>query len=242
MTIFSGRAILLDIEGTTSSVRFVCDVMFPFVRRHLERFLRENWDSTDLQQACNRIAEDAGFGSWDAWREIRDDDSSRRLLHDHVLRLMDVDAKLTGLKQLQGLIWQAGFESGELQAHVYDEVPPVLADWEQRGLTVSIYSSGSVFAQRLFFAHTVQGNLLPLIHSHYDTTVGGKRDAGSYSRIAADLLLPVKDVLFVSDITDELDAAHQAGLHTVLCVRPENAPVPASRHPRISGLDQIDVK
>src|SRR5262249_52930599 len=156
-----------------------------------------------------------------------------------VTRLMDADAKATGLKQLQGLIWQRGFESGELKAHVFDDVPPALTAWNAAGKDVRIYSSGSVQAQKLFFGHTIAGNLLPQFRGHYDTTTGPKKEADSYRRIAADFKLPPSDILFLSDIVAELDAARAAGLKTALCIRPGNAPAQNSAgepHPAIENF------
>src|SRR4051812_28902629 len=150
--------------------------MFPFVRRELEGYLRRNWGKAPLAAACDTIAKEAGRP------EIA---SSPDLVKSEVLRLMDADIKSTGLKALQGLIWEAGFESGELKAHVYDDVPPSLAAWKAAGLDMRIYSSGSIQAQKLFFGHTTAGNLLPFFRGHYDTTTGPKKEAASYASIAS---------------------------------------------------------
>jgi enolase-phosphatase E1 len=162
-----------------------------------------------------------------------------------VLRLMDADAKATGLKQLQGLIWKSGFESGELKAHVYEDVPPALESWTAAGKDVRIYSSGSVQAQRLFFGHTIAGDLLPRFRGHYDTTTGPKKEAESYRKIAAAFGLPLTAILFLSDIVTELDAAREAGLATALVVRPGNAAgqnCTGEAHAQIADFSQIDVR
>ncbi len=238
---FAGRGILLDIEGTTSSVSFVYDVMFPFARRELKNYLREQWGSPELAQACELIARDAGHESFARWCEgTTDDDSRRSLVREEVVRLMDGDVKATGLKQLQGLIWRSGFESGEMKAHVYDDVPPALRVWNEAGLDVRIYSSGSIAAQKLFFGHTIAGSLLERFRGHYDTTTGPKKEAASYAAIASDFGLPPNDILFLSDVTAELDAARCAGLQTVLCVRPGNAAVPPQHgHAEITDFGQV---
>ncbi len=238
---FSGRGILLDIEGTTSSISFVYDVMFPFARRELENYLRENWNSPQLNEACEMIARDAGHESFAAWRGgAADDEQMRALVRDEVIRLMDGDVKATGLKQLQGFIWRSGFESGEMQAHVYDDVPPALYEWNEAGIDLRIYSSGSIAAQKLFFGHTIAGNLLPLFRGHYDTTTGPKRESASYAKIAADFGLPPSDILFLSDVTAELDAARSAGLATGLCIRPGNADAPNDHgHPEIRDFGSV---
>jgi enolase-phosphatase E1 len=222
------RGILLDIEGTTSSISFVYDVMFPYVRKHLTFEVLTNWEEPEYIAACEAIARDLGHESLAAWlaahRLSRDNPlRAADVVCREVVRQMDADLKATGLKQLQGLIWQTGFESGALKAHVYDDVPPALAGWSAAGKDVRIYSSGSVQAQKLFFGHTIAGNLLPHFRGHYDTTTGPKKEAESYRRIAADFGLAPGEIQFASDVVAELDAARAAGLATVLVVRPGNA-------------------
>ena len=226
------RGILLDIEGTTSSVSFVYDVMFPFVRRELEQFLLDKWHDPKVFNACITIANEAGYQYYNDWGKAVGISPNRhmaragqQLVRDEVLRLMDGDVKATGLKQLQGLIWESGFASGELQAHVYDDVPPTLAAWNAAGIDVRIYSSGSIQAQKLFFGHTIFGNLLPHFRGHYDTTTGPKKEAASYIAIAREFGLPPGEILFCSDVVAELDAARAAGLSTALVVRQGNAAV-----------------
>ncbi len=243
----SARGVLLDIEGTTSSISFVYDVLFPFVRRELDAFVKDHWGEPDLLAAADQIARDAGHESLRAMCEAesaRDDWQAQEIVRREVLSLMDKDAKTTGLKQLQGLIWQAGFESGELLAHVYDDVPPALAAWNAAGKDVRIYSSGSAAAQKLFFGHTVAGNLLGRLRGHYDTTTGPKKEAQSYRQIAADIGLPPGELLFLSDIVAELDAARTAGMQTALVVRPGNAKGQAGAgqgHLEISSFDEIEL-
>ncbi len=239
---FAGRTILLDIEGTTSSIRFVYDEMFPFVRRELRGFLTARGDDQDVTQACELIARDAGQPSLADWLATAGGPSAQELVHDEVLRLMDADVKATGLKQLQGLIWKSGFESGELRAHVYDDVPPALQRWQAAGIDLRIYSSGSVAAQRLFFGHTEAGNLLPLLHAHYDTTTGPKREPASYHAITDDIGCQPADVLFLSDVVAELEAARTAGLRTGLCIRPGNAEPPADHdYASLHSFDEVHV-
>jgi enolase-phosphatase E1 len=244
---FTGRGILLDIEGTTSSVRFVYDVMFPYVRKHLTFEVFANWMEPAYIEAFHAIAKDAGHESLDAWLKTegltRDNPlRAAEMVCNEVTRLMDADAKATGLKELQGLIWQSGFESGALEAHVYDDVPPALAAWNEAGRDVRIYSSGSVHAQRQFFGHTIAGDLLPHLRGHYDTTTGPKKAADSYSKIATDMKLPPGEVLFLSDIVTELEAARTAGMQTALCFRPGNAlaqPSDGPGHPEITSFAQV---
>jgi enolase-phosphatase E1 len=239
------RGILLDIEGTTSSVSFVYDVMFPFVRRELQRYLQSHWNDSDLQLACDQIAQDVSHASLDEWaRAAAAGDSAARqsLVATEVTRLMDGDVKATGLKQLQGLIWEDGFRSGELRAHVYDDVPPALQAWRARGIDVRIYSSGSIQAQKLFFGHTIAGDLLPLLSGHYDTTTGPKKEAGSYAQIASAFGMRPAEILFVSDVVAELDAARTAGMQTALALRAGNAAAAAGHeHRELRSFAEVEL-
>jgi enolase-phosphatase E1 len=227
---FSGRGVLVDIEGTTSAVAYVYDVMFPFARTGIEAYVTQNWGRPALADVRRQFATDAG-------RDLATPDA----LVAEALRLMDGDIKATGLKSLQGLVWEAGFRSGELRAHVFGDVPPALRAWRAAGIDVRVYSSGSVHAQRLFFGHSEAGDLLPLFTGHYDTTTGPKREAASYAKIAADWGLEPGEVLFLSDVTQELDAARTSGMATALVVRPGNAPAePADPpHPTINAFGEI---
>ncbi len=222
------KGILLDIEGTTSSISFVHDEMFPFVRKHLEAFWLEQWNEDATERAIEMLAVDAGVDSAADWFTGATDLASQHaVVIQEVKRLMDGDVKATGLKQLQGLIWQAGFDSGQLVAHLWPEVAGILQMWKQQGFDLRIYSSGSIAAQKLFFGHSVGGDLLSLISGHYDTTIGGKKEVASYQSIAKDWELEPAWILFISDIPDELLAAKTAGFRTALSVRPGNARVPS---------------
>jgi enolase-phosphatase E1 len=223
------RGILLDIEGTTSSISFVYDVMFPFVRRELERYVAAHWGEPALMSAVEQMARDANLPNFEDQASVA----------KHVLWLMDSDVKATGLKQLQGLIWEDGFNSGELKAHLYDDVAPAIAAWNAAGIDVRIYSSGSVQAQQLFFGHTIHGNLLSQLRGHYDTTTGGKKEPTSYVKIAVDFGLPPGEILFLSDVPAELDAARSAGMRTALVVRPGNAEVKEPGHEVVRSFAEV---
>ncbi len=227
---FTGRGVLVDIEGTTSAVAYVYDVMFPFARKGITSYVAQHWDDDALASVREQFAADAG-------RDLATPDE----LTAEALRLMDGDVKATGLKTLQGLVWEAGFRSGELQAHVFADVPPALAAWREAGLDVRVYSSGSIHAQRLFFGHTEAGDLLSYFSGHYDTTTGPKREAASYTAIANAWGLAPAEVLFLSDITEELNAARAAGMQTALVVRPGNAAASPIEppHETIESFEQI---
>jgi enolase-phosphatase E1 len=237
---FAGRGILLDVEGTTSSVAYVYQTLFPFARRELAGYLERQWQDPATMASCERIARDTGAASLAEWAGTTSSEDVRRKVIAEVERLMDADVKATGLKELQGLIWREGYTAGRLRSHVYPDVPPALRAWRQAGRDVRIFSSGSVEAQRVFFTHTDAGNLLEFFRGHYDTTFGHKREQSSYQRIAAEMKLPPDEILFLSDMVAELDAAIAAGMRSGLVVRPGNAPVPP-RHPHrvISGFDQV---
>lgn len=235
-----GRGLLLDIEGTTSAVAYVYDVMFPYARRALEAYLDANWEGVPMLSIKEQVARDSGAKGFEEWTADQD---ARACFTEEVLRLMGADAKTTGLKQLQGLIWEAGFQDGELRTHVYDDVPRALVTWQSAGREMRVYSSGSVHAQKLFFAHTEMGDLSTFLSGHYDTTTGPKRVADSYRTIAEDWGVGPSEILFLSDIPAELDAAREAGMATVLVVRPGNAPADPSNppHPEITSFDQIEL-
>ena len=212
MIVFDGRGILLDVEGTTSSISFVYDVLFEFAKRHVGDFLARQAADPLVGRLAGDLAADAGIAA----------NAGPERLALAALDLMNRDVKSTPLKALQGLIWRGGFESGELVAHVFSDVPPALEQWAASGLDVRIYSSGSIEAQKLFFGHTAAGNLLPHLRGHYDTTTGPKRESSSYAKIAADMGVEPRRILFVSDVGAELDAARSAGMATALAVRPGN--------------------
>lgn len=221
----TARGILLDIEGTTSSISFVYDVMFPYVRENVATFVRDQWSSDAVVAAVSILASDLGHPSRDQWLAGMSTDEQQRQVVAGVIGLMDADVKATGLKQIQGLVWENGFQNGQLVAHLYDEVGNSIRNWNRAGIDVRIYSSGSIHAQRLFFGHTVEGDLLDQLGGHYDTKTGPKQEAGSYEKIAGDFACSPNQILFISDVVAELVAARQAGLQTLLSVRPGNPPI-----------------
>ena len=222
------EAILTDIEGTTSSIDFVKDVLFPFSRKRLPAFIETNTDNPDVQHWLQNAAEEAGFVS-----------AERQELIDLLLRWIDEDRKSTALKALQGMIWKDGYLSGEFQAHVYPDVPPCLRAWHEAGKRLYVYSSGSVEAQQLFFAHTTAGDLAPLFSGWFDTETGAKRDAASYHAIAEAIGLPTADILFLSDVVEELDAARSAGMATTLVARAPGLCPDISPHPCVASFEAI---
>ena len=232
--------ILLDIEGTTTPVDFVYKTLFPFARRRTRDFLAQNWSAPNLQSILTSFREENLAARQKALAPplLAEDDPDAVTAYVHWL--MDRDRKSTPLKELQGLIWQAGYASGELSSAVYEDVPRALARWRRQGKAICIYSSGSVLAQKLLFSHTEAGDLSPYIRDYFDTHIGAKREAESYRRIADALRTPPARLLFLSDITAELAAAGEAGLQTLLCIRPGNAPPEdAASYEAIHSFDNV---
>ena len=212
------RAVLLDIEGTTTPIAFVSDVLFPYARAHFREYLLAAPDAGLIDLLKQEWRDDAARGGAPTFSERSVDD-----LAAYVEWLMDRDRKSTGLKRLQGLVWQRGYRDGELKGDVFDDVPPALERWRARGVDVAIYSSGSVLAQQLLFSTTPYGDLTPHISNFFDTSSGAKASPESYARIAAALERSTGQMLFVSDVTAEVDAARSAGCQVALSVRPGNA-------------------
>jgi len=234
VSIASGvEAIVLDIEGTTTPIAFVYDVLFPFARAHLREFLQNPDNAARLREPLRRLHEE--------W--LADPDHGPECGHyvpvEYVESLMDRDRKSPGLKLLQGRIWEDGYRAGVLKGEVFADVPPALQRWRDAGLDVAIYSSGSELAQQLIFGSTADGDLTRFISRFFDTAVGAKNAPGSYRRIAAELGRTPDRLLFISDVTSELDAADNAGCAAILCVRPGNRPQPAHSYPTISSFDEI---
>ena len=224
------RAILTDIEGTTSSISFVKDVLFPYARKRLPAFIQTHADKPEVQHWLHEAAKEQGLVS-----------ASQQEVIELLQRWIDEDRKATALKALQGMIWDEGYRGGEFRAHVYAEVAPKLQEWKKQGVDLFVYSSGSVAAQRLFFAHSDAGDLTPLFSGYFDTETGAKRDAASYQRIVTAIGIPAADVLFLSDVSEELDAARGAGLHTTLVVRaPAICPAQAS-HRCVADFNAIEL-
>jgi enolase-phosphatase E1 len=230
----AARAMLLDVEGTTTPVAFVYDVLFPYARQRLRRSLGAAPPPLLAAFAAEHGLEAPadGLPPWDAARPGLSALAYARWL-------MERDRKSTALKALQGVIWDAGFASGELRGQVYDDVPPALRRWSGEGRPVAIFSSGSTLAQRRIFGTTAWGDLTPLLSGFFDTTTGAKQDPASYRAIAEALGHTCAEMLFVSDVVGELRAAREAGAATALCVRDGQAGPPAEGHPVIRSFDQL---
>lgn len=226
-------AILTDIEGTTSSISFVKDVLFPYARRALPGFVREHGHEPEVRRWLDQVAVENGGMCQDG------------MIVETLQGWIDEDRKHTALKALQGMIWEAGYRDADFTAHIYPDAAPALRRWRESGLPLYVYSSGSVPAQKLFFGHSDAGDLTALFSSWFDTEIGGKREAASYRRIAEAIGVPAGEILFLSDVVEELDAAREAGLRTVLIDRLQDYPQPrrgeaTHGHDRVESFSEIE--
>lgn len=218
------RAVLTDIEGTTSSIRFVHETLFPYAARALPDYLREHADAhRDIIEA---VRDEAGEPDANVERVIA-----------ILLAWITEDRKATPLKALQGRIWRHGYESGAFTGHVYDDAADGLQRWYARGVRLYVYSSGSVEAQKLLFGHSDAGDLTPLFAGYFDTTTGHKRETTSYRSIAEATGVSPSEILFLSDVVEELDAAASAGMQTIQLVRDEDVVV--GNHRTARSFDDI---
>lgn len=216
------KYILTDIEGTTTSVNFVYEVLFPYFSAHFKDFAGKHMESEMLQIQLTATKETVQA---EQNRSINDTEAIEQLLAWTL-----EDRKHPALKQLQGLVWQEGYKAGMLKGHLYTDVPPVLEKWKKEGLQLGIYSSGSVQAQKLLFGSSDFGDLTPLFSNYFDTAVGNKREVTSYQNIQKHLALPAREILFLSDIEQELDAAKGAGFQTIQLVRDKTVPSLKHKH------------
>jgi enolase-phosphatase E1 len=222
------KAILIDIEGTTSSISFVHEVLFPFAKRELPTFIRENEEQPNV---------------WEQLNAVRAQDPAADDVDSIIATLMgwiEEDKKATPLKALQGMIWEAGYQSGELKGHLYKDAHQMMIRWKSQGIPLYIFSSGSIYAQKLLFGHSCFGDLNPLFSGNFDTTTGSKKEATSYLAIAGRMDFNATEILFLSDVGAELDAAKEAGMKTVQLVRDDSI-VPAEGHKQVKSFDEIQL-
>jgi len=235
------RGILLDIEGTTTPIAFVHDVLFSYARAHVREFLSANFAVEEVRADIVLLREEHALDV-KAGRNPPPltNESEIEAIAAYVEWLIAADRKSTGLKSLQGKIWRQGYDEGSLQSQVFVDVAPAFDRWRSEGLKISIFSSGSVLAQQLLFAHTEAGDLTPFIDSYFDTKIGKKGEAESYRRIAAVIGVVPEQILFISDVVAELDAANKAGMRTLLSIRPGNElQKNAERYLSIHSFDEV---
>jgi enolase-phosphatase E1 len=222
-------AVLTDIEGTTSSIDFVHEVLFPYASRKLPEFVRNNIDNPDIAAVLDDARQEAGLPDTDAEEII-----------NALLGWIAEDRKATPLKALQGLIWRYGYENGEFTGHIYEDAARMLRKWQQSGIALYVYSSGSVAAQKLLFGHSDAGDLTGLFSGYFDTTSGHKRESQSYENIARQAGIAPADILFLSDVSEELDAAALAGMLTLQLVRDDK--IERGSHTAVQDFDEISLE
>ena len=229
------KAIVLDIEGTTTPIDFVHKTLFPFASAKMHEYVGQNFNhiKDEIAQLTTEHAED------DSYTQSFEENSVESVVN-YLKFLIKVDRKSTPLKSLQGKIWQKGYESGELKSEVFADVPPAFARWKSNDKTMAIYSSGSVLAQKLIFKHSNFGDLTSHIDNYFDTKIGHKREVESYHSIALELSLKPSEIMFISDVVEELDAAKSADFKTILIIREGNKPInQVTHHPLIYSFDEI---
>ncbi len=227
---FRASAALIDIEGTVGSIAFVRDVLFPYARDRMDEYVARHKEESRVRALLDEAAREASV-------DVHDLAAILAALHAWAA----ADLKVTVLKELQGLIWVEGFESSGLRGHLYQDAVDALQRFNDAGIALYVYSSGSVAAQRLLFGHSVAGDLLPLFNGFYDTTIGGKREAKSYERIVREIGVPPNETIFFSDNEAELDAAREAGLQSVQLARPDDGTVPTTRHTCIESFNEVEL-
>lgn len=222
------KAIVTDIEGTTSSLSFVKDVLFPYARAHIGDYVRCHAEEGSIVPLLNDVRMQAG------------EDLDLEGVITRLETWIDEDRKFTVLKSLQGLLWEAGYRQGDFEGHIYADAHDRLAQWHSQGIAMHVYSSGSVYAQKLLFGHTRYGDLNPLFSGYFDTHIGAKVESDSYRRIAGELGLDAGEILFLSDIRAELDAAREAGMQTTWLVR-DAEPDSNAAHRQVRDFSDIEL-
>ena len=220
------KTIVTDIEGTTTSLSFVKDVLFPYSRTHMATFVRDHTQDPAVRHELEEV------------RRLSGQNLSETEIIDQLQRWIAEDKKVTPLKSLQGMIWEDGYQKGDFKGHLYEDAARHLKKWQQAGIRLYVFSSGSVQAQKLLFAHTEYGDLTPLFSGYFDTNIGNKREADAYRKIAETINTAPEDILFLSDIQEELDAAHVAGMQTLWLIR-DGAIDPGAAHRQITNFDTI---
>lgn len=219
------KAVLTDIEGTTSSLSFVKDVLFPYAEKKLPDYVRLHKDDAKVAALLKEAGSEAGT------------EDTEEIIQA-MLSWIREDRKVTPLKSLQGLIWESGYKNGDFTGHIYQDALEALWKWKAEGISLYVYSSGSVYAQKLLFGHTAYGSLTDLFSGYFDTKIGQKKETDSYRKICDEIGLEAGEIMFLSDIAEELDAAKEAGMKTCQLIREGQ---PESGHPHACDFSKISL-
>lgn len=225
------KAIVTDIEGTTTSLSFVKDVLFPYARRQMAGFVRQHSAEPEVKAQLDEVCKIVG--------QTLDQEQEQEQVIAQLIEWIDEDQKITPLKTLQGMIWQAGYKSGDFTGHVYEDAARKLRDWHEQDIKLYVFSSGSVKAQQLIFGYSDFGDMTPLFSGYFDTRIGSKREVDAYQHIVEQLSYPADEILFLSDIEQELQAAAAAGMQTIQLVRENQSACPDTT--QVSDFDQIQI-
>ncbi len=223
------KAVLTDIEGTTSSIAFVKDVLFPYAREHMAEFISDHALDPEVRKLLDDVCTEAG-------QILNGEEVIAQLI-----RWIDEDKKVIPLKLLQGMIWERGYREGDYTGHVYHDAAEKLKEWHRQGIKLYVYSSGSVPAQKLLFGHSDYGDMTPLFSGYFDTRTGNKREPDSYKAIAKEIGLPANEILFLSDIAEELQAAKSAGMQTIQLVRADDGTQPSRDFTQAKSFAEISL-
>lgn len=222
------RVVLTDIEGTTSSISFVHEVLFPYATEHMAEFVRDNAaDNPAVREQLDAVARQSGQPPEDVDKLV-----------DVLLNWIREDRKETSLKALQGMLWEQGYQKGAFKGHVYPDAAEYLTHWHDRGLRLYVYSSGSVKAQKLIFGFSEFGDLTPYFSGYFDTRMGAKKESASYQNILDELGVEPATVLFLSDVEAELEAAEAVGIRTAWLVR--EGELPKTNRPVMRDFAEVD--
>jgi len=224
------KAVLTDIEGTTSSISFVKDVLFPYAKQKMEDFVKQNRENPEVKRILNDVKEIAG-------KDLTTDE-----IIEVLTKWIEEDKKITPLKEIQGLIWEEGYKKGELEGHIYDDSFEKLKKWKEKGIPIYIYSSGSVKAQKLLFSNTKFGDINYLFSGYFDTKIGGKKETQSYKKIAQEIGLKPEEILFLSDNPEEIEAAAKAGMKVIRFAREgEFEIIPDYPYKQVRNFEEVEI-
>lgn len=223
------KAVITDIEGTTTDINFVHKVLFPYARARMADFIEQHHSEAAVRQQLQATAEASGLDAHDL-----------KALATTLIQWIDQDRKIGPLKALQGMIWKTGYEAGDFRGHVYADAHTGLQRWHRAGIALYVYSSGSVAAQQLLFGHSDFGDLRPWFNGYFDTAIGGKRETDSYRNIVSALQQPAESLVFLSDVVEELDAASEAGMQCAQLIRSPD--MRSGAHPQITSFDEIIIE